>query len=117
MGIYFADELLASLNISTGSSNSKKARAERNKKYSRKVYSPAKREEKNWDLLFPEYRINPNEDLNLERMYIVYLRLFWSDLETYPTIETIAKKMNLKPRKVFTLSKKYKFKQNRNFKY
>lgn len=103
MGKYFSDDLLDSLGLLDEKRNP--VGSGRKKKYVRKL--KVKRTT-NWDMLFPNYPVSEKEDLNLERMYVVYLKLYWGDTETYPTLIHLSKKMNLKPKYISSLSRKYK---------
>lgn len=123
MGQFFSDELLASLHLSNNTINNKVCRAQRNSTYAKtKVHKPRapkmKRPPTDFNAIFPEIPDPlPNEDLNLERMYVTYLRIYWIDLITYPTLELLAEKMRLKPKAVLTIARKYELPRVRSFRY
>jgi hypothetical protein len=59
------------------------------------------------DNKFPDIKVIPGEDLNIERMKVRYLIMMLNDPDTYPTMECIAKDMNISERGIFRMIKRY----------
>lgn len=63
---------------------------------------------KKLDEKFPNIKVFPKEDLNIERMKVRCLKMMLNDPDLYPTIRHIEKDLCLSQRSIFRLLKKYK---------